>query len=277
MRQHGLVRGLERLDDLLVVLERVPGALGRVGDVVEVDLQLFLEVPLLGPLEIAEHGALGPHDLAEVDDLLLRLGELAHDLRRAALEDVVLEALELEAHLAQHRERRIDAGVDDLVQQVARALREDLLAQVVLLAVALEHRRQGRQRDVRERDQVVGAQEEVELGGQDAPRVLVEQREVQNDEDVVVVLVELRALVARVDVLVVERVEVEMLLEPVAIGAARRLDVDPAQPGRLDDVGRSDVQRQRRFRRTGGAARARSRERTRQGDVRHGAIVAART
>ena len=41
MRDDGLVRVLERLDDLLVVVEDVPDALGRVDDVVEVELQLL--------------------------------------------------------------------------------------------------------------------------------------------------------------------------------------------------------------------------------------------
>ena len=58
----------------------------------------------------------------------------------------------------------------------------------------------------------------------------------QDDEDVVVVLVQLRPVVARVDVLVVERVEVEVGFEPVAIGGPRRLDLDPADAGRLDDL-----------------------------------------
>ena len=60
-----------------------------------------------------------------------------------------------------------------------------------------------------------------------AIRLLIEQREVQDDEDVVVVLVELGPIVARVHVLVVERVEVELLLEPLTIGEPGRLDMDP--------------------------------------------------
>ena len=51
MRQHQFVGRLERLDDLLVVLEGVPDAFGGVGDVVEIDLELFLEVALLRDLE----------------------------------------------------------------------------------------------------------------------------------------------------------------------------------------------------------------------------------
>ena len=41
VRDHRLVRVLERLDDLLVVVEQVPDALGRVDEVVEVELELL--------------------------------------------------------------------------------------------------------------------------------------------------------------------------------------------------------------------------------------------
>ena len=110
-----LVRRFERLDDLLVVLERVPDPLGGVGHVVEVDLHLLGEVALLRPLEVAQDRALGPDDPPEVDDLLLGIRDVADDLARAALKDVVLEPVELVAHLAQHREGGVDVGVDDPV------------------------------------------------------------------------------------------------------------------------------------------------------------------
>src|SRR3712207_6957712 len=47
-------------------------------------------------------------DLAEPDDLLLRVREVAHDLLGAALEDLLLDPLELVAHLAQHREAVVE-------------------------------------------------------------------------------------------------------------------------------------------------------------------------
>src|SRR5262249_55219309 len=59
-------------------------------------------------------------------------------------------------------------------------------------------------------------------------------REVQDDEQVVVVDVDLRTLVAGEDVLEVEGVEVEVLLEPASLEVSRPLDVDPAQAGRVD-------------------------------------------
>ena len=236
VREHRFVGDLERLDDLLVVLEHVPDALGGVDDVVEVDLEVLGEVALLGPLEVAQHGALRPDDLAEVDDLLLRVGDVAHDLLGAALEDVLLEPLELVADLAQHREAVVERVVDDLVEQVARALREQRVAHLLARAAALEQVLDRRDRLVRQRDQVVGPDEDVELGRVQPPDRLVEHREVQDDEQVVVVLVDLRALVAREDVLVVERVEVEVLLQPGPVDRPRPLDVDPAQAVGLDDL-----------------------------------------
>ena len=156
--------------------------------------------------------------------------------RRAPLEDVVLELVELVAHLAEHRERGVDVRVDDLVEQVARALREGRLAELLARLHPLEHRLERRQRDLAERDQVVGADEQVELRGQQPAGRLLERREVEDDEEVVVVRVELRALVARVDVFPVERVEVVVLLEPLAVGEAGIVDVDPAETGGLDDA-----------------------------------------
>ena len=112
--------------------EHVPDALGRVDDVVEVDVEVLGDVARLVALEVAERDALRPHDLAEVDDLLLGVGDVAHDVLALALEDLLLDALELEADLAQHRERGVDAVVDDLVEQVAGALGEQRVAQLLV-------------------------------------------------------------------------------------------------------------------------------------------------
>src|SRR4029079_8724955 len=103
---------------------------------------------------------------------------------------------------------------------------------------------------VRDRDQVARADEEVELAGPEAPRGGVEDREVEDDEEVVVVDVDLRPLFAGEDVLEVEGVKIEVLLEPAALERAGALDVDPAQVGRVDllDTGRLGLSRRRRER-----------------------------
>src|SRR5436190_7029773 len=160
VRDDGLVRVLQPLDDLLVVLEHVPDPLVRVGDVVEVDLELAArrrEKALPRVLEIAEHRALGADHLAEVDDLLLDVRNVADDVLAAALEDLVLERVELVPDLAQHREAVVEGVVDDPVEQVARAAGEVLVAQLLLLAAALEQVLDRLQRRVRDRDQEVTA------------------------------------------------------------------------------------------------------------------------
>ena len=89
------------------------------------------EVALLDLLEVAQDGPLRADHLAEVDDLLLDVGDVAHDLLGAPLEDLVLERVELVADLAQHRKAVVEAVVDHPVQQVAGAAGEELLAQLL--------------------------------------------------------------------------------------------------------------------------------------------------
>jgi hypothetical protein len=105
-----------------------------------------------------------------------------------------------------------------------------LLPQFLLGAAALEQVLDRLEPLVGDRDQVVGADEDVELSCVQAPDRAIEDREVQDDEQVVGVLVDLRALVARQDVLEVEGMEPELLLEPSTLERRGALDVDPAQP-----------------------------------------------
>ena len=81
---------------------------------------------------------------------------------------------------------------------------------------------------------VAGPDEEVELAGAEPAGGGIEDGEVEDDEEVVVVDVDLRPLVAREHVLEVEGVELEVLLQPLALERARPLDVDPAQAGGVD-------------------------------------------
>ena len=133
-RDHRLVRVLERLDDFLVVVEDVPDALGGVDDVVEVELELLRQEPLDVALEQAQGRALRLDDLPVADDLLLDVRDVADDLFGAALEHVVLERVELVPDLVEDREAVVEEVVEHLVEQAARALREELLAERLVVA-----------------------------------------------------------------------------------------------------------------------------------------------
>jgi hypothetical protein len=126
--------------------------------------------------------------------------------------------------------------IDHLVEEVAGPAREELLAHLVVAPAALEQVLDRRQRVVGQRDQEVGPDEDVELGRVQPLDLLVVARELEQDEQVGLVLVDLRPLVAREDVLVVEGVEVEVLLEPGTVGRPRALDVHPADAPMLDEL-----------------------------------------
>ena len=127
--------------DLLVVVEQVPDALGGVDDVVEVLLELLGQEPLDVPLEQPQRRALRLDDLPVADDLLLRVREVAHDLVGAPLEDVVLERVELVPDLVEDREAVVEEVVEHLVEQPPGALREELLAEALVLLAAREEAR----------------------------------------------------------------------------------------------------------------------------------------
>src|SRR5207247_3970559 len=103
-------------------------------------------------------------DLAGGDDLLLAVRDVADDVLGSLLEHRVLDRVELVADLVEDREAVVEEVVEHVVEQVARALREELVTQPLVLLASAEEPRDGEQLDVRERDEVVLADEVVELG-----------------------------------------------------------------------------------------------------------------
>ena len=129
VRDDRLVRRLEAVDDLLVVVELVPDPLGRVDDVVEVEVELLGQELVHPALEHAQRRAARLHDLAVRDDLLLRVRDVADDVLGVALEHVVLDRVELVADLVEDREAVVEEVVEHLVEEPAGALGEQLLAE----------------------------------------------------------------------------------------------------------------------------------------------------
>ena len=143
---------------------------------------------------------------------------------------------QLAPELAEHREAGVDAAVQDLVQQPAGAAGKELVAHLGLVPDPFPHGGERHDRLLRQGHHVVGTDEDVQLDRMEPPGVLVEARELQHQEQVVVVDVQLWPLVDAGDVLQVERVERELLRQPGEVRRSRILGVVPAQPARLDHL-----------------------------------------
>ena len=237
VRDHRFVRALECLHDFLVVVQQVPDALGRIDEVVEVELELLGEEALDVTLEQSQRGALRLDDLAVGDDLLLHLGDVGDDLLGAAILDVVLDRVELVSDLVEDREAVVEEIVQHLVEKAARSLAEELLAEALVLLDAIEEPRYREQLDIRDGDEIVGAEEKVELAGVQTLNVLVVGGEVEDAEEVAIidVVVDLRPLALRQDVLYVEWVPVEALAQRVdRLGIDGRVEVNPGEAVRAE-------------------------------------------
>src|SRR4029079_11702135 len=119
--------------------------------------------------------------------------------------------------------------VEHVVEQVARALREEGLAEVLVVLAAAEETGHRQQLDVWERDQEVGPEEDVELGGIQPLDRLVVGGEVEDEEQILGVLVDLRALAFGKDVLESEGMPAEALGELTGLDRVRRWQVDPGE------------------------------------------------
>ena len=137
-------------------------------------------------------------------------------------EDAVLERVDPIVDRGEAREEAVDEPVDDAVQQARR-----VVDGLVALDVALAEGRQGRRLVAVQRDQVAVGVEAVHLD--EAVAVLVVGRAEDDEEDVAVVVVDLRPLVEPPRVLERERVEVELLAQDLEVGRRGLVDVEPEE------------------------------------------------
>ena len=167
--------------------------------------------------------------------------------------DLLVDLLELEADLVEDREAVVVEVVEHLVEEPARAAARGAARGSSSLSYARRKSSADRpQLDRRQRDEVVRADEDVELAGVEPADRRVVDREVENGEEVAArgacrpgVDVDLRPLAAREDVLDVERVPAEAAREQLRLLGRRAEEMDPgdaagaeAQRGagaRLDD------------------------------------------
>src|SRR5262249_29432935 len=144
--------------------------------------------PLDRALELAERRPLRFDDLAVGDDLLLDLVDVGDKpLRALRRTDLLVDLLELEADLVEDREAVVVEVVEGLVQQAAGAAGEELVAELLTLLGPPEEEADRPQLDARQRDEVVGPEEDVELACVQPSDRLVVDREVEDAEEVAAV------------------------------------------------------------------------------------------
>ena len=109
---------------------------------------------------------------------------------------------------------------------------------VLIGLAALEGGDQGLERAVVDGDDIIGTEEEIDFAGAGELVAGIPKREVQDEEEVVVVLVELGTFNGAENVFEVERVEVgEAVVQRFDIGGGRVDDVDPGCGIVSDDAG----------------------------------------
>jgi hypothetical protein len=125
-----------------------------------------------------------------------------------------------------------------VVEEITRALREELLPQFGVLGAAAEKVRHRQELGVRECDQEVGADEDVQLGGVQPLDALVIEGKVENDEEIALVLVHLGTLPLGEHVFDVELVEAKTVGKQGRLERSRLVDVDPGEAvsGELGDA-----------------------------------------
>jgi hypothetical protein len=147
------------------------------------------------------------------------------------------------ADLVEDREAVVEQVVEHLVEETAGTAGEELLAEPLVRLAACEQPRHGQKLAVRKRDEVVLPDEDVELRGVQPLDGLVVDGEVKDREQVplVLVVVDLRALALRDDVLDVERMPAEPLGERLRGIEIRPYCVHPHEPagGELRDLRRA--------------------------------------
>ena len=114
--------------------------------------------------------------------------DVANALARARphLVDLLVDLLELVADLVEDREAVVVQVVEHLVEEPSRPAREEVVPELLVLGAALEEPRHRLQLDGGQRDDVVRADEDVELAGVQPSDVRVVDGEVEDGEEVAV-------------------------------------------------------------------------------------------
>ena len=209
-----------------------------VGDIAEVLLHVLVQDGMFAGLELLHDGDLPPDGAAEGDDIAAQERDLLDDVFGVGFEERLLDGVHALIDLGEDGEDVVDELVDEGVEGVIGAAAEQAFAVVGGGFAALEERLERLERPVVDGDDVVGSDEEIDFGGAGEFVAGIPEREVHDEEEVVIVLIELGAFDGAADVLEVERVDVgEAPAEGIDVFGGGMDEVDPGDGAVVDDAG----------------------------------------
>ena len=220
-------------EEILVAVDQVGDADQVVEDVAEVALGLGVAARKHGRSaeELARHVALRADDAPQAVQLPLHAHDLLQVLVLGVAEDLVLDTVDPLVVVLERREEAVGEAVDQAVEDDDRPLELARLARVALAELIAARRVLSPHRD-----EVALRVEDVHLD--EAVRVGRGRGPVDDEEDEVVVLLQLRPLAELLGVLERERVEAEDVAQELEVVRLGVLEVEPeeisAREPRLD-------------------------------------------
>ena len=227
----------EAVDDFEVLVGDVAQPEEVVDDIAEVLLHVLVEDGMVAGFELLDDGDLPADDAAEGDDVAAQQGDLLDDTLGVGFEEGVFDGVDAAVDLVEDGEDVVDELVDEGVEGVVGAAAEQLLTSAVVGLAALEGGHERLERPVVHGDDVVGPEEEIDFAGARELIAGIPEREVHDEEEVVIVIIELGAFDGAADVLEVEGVEAgEALTEGIDVGGGGIDDIDPGRGAVVDDA-----------------------------------------
>ena len=164
-----------------------------VGDIAEVFFHVLVEDGVIAGFELQDDGDLLTDDAAEGDDVAAQEGELLDDALGLRFEEGVFDGMDAPVDLVEDGEDIIDKLIDEGVESLIGAAAEQLLPGALVRLTALEGGCEGLERAVVDGDDIIGTEEEIDFAGAGELVAGIPEREVHDEEEVIVVLIELGA------------------------------------------------------------------------------------
>ena len=208
------MRVLERLAEFFVCIQERPLPLNGIEDVVEVERQLLRNELLVLVLQRCNKRSLREENAAHGNDVSLESHDLAEEIHMLlALEETVFNFTELPGNGVHQREHIIKKLAHELVEQKTRTILEILPLHLLRLIHLLPETIDDGEIPLVEGGNEVLPQKDIHLLFENTPCTLLQVRDVEHEENVVVVLLDFWPLMKTQAVLNIKFMKPVLLLQ----------------------------------------------------------------